>query len=122
MPDKRYEVGDLVAFELPETARVAYDRSWMREGDLMLKKIGAFEGTAYTVTDTEFQIAGHYIGPVFATDRQGLPMPKVRGRFRVGKGNFLPVSEQYANSFDGRYFADIPIEKIHYKVMPILTE
>lgn len=122
LPTREYKVGDIVAFTLPDSAGIAYERQWMRKGDYMLKKIGALEGNRFSVSDTEFRIEGHYVGPVFDKDHEGLPMPRVRGRFVVRKGHFLAVSSAYVNSFDGRYFADISVENIRHKVVPFLTE
>lgn len=119
----RYKLGDIVAFEVPVEMRpYAYGRKWMREGDLMLKEIGAFSGEAYSVCETGFHIGHHYIGPVYQKDSAGRDMPCLRGKFTVREGCFLPVSRQYPNSFDGRYFGDIPLSSIHFKAIPVFVE
>lgn len=114
--------GDLVTVELPEEMKeYAIDRGWMKEGELLLKKIGGFAGTKYVVEGGKFFIDDRYVGPVYEKDGAGLLMPVRNGHFAVKEGCFLPIADQYPKSFDGRYFGDVPLESIHAKAVPILT-
>ena len=115
--------GDLVLVDLPQEMELyAVDRGWMEHGEMLLKKIGGLEGDSYYVDDRIFEIDGKYIGPVYEKDSQGLPMPVLRGNFVVKEGYFLPVADRRPNSFDGRYFGDVPLASIKGKVVPLWTE
>lgn len=120
---ERYKIGDIVAFEVPKDMEsYTYGRHWMRPGELLLKEIGALEGTRYAISPQGFLIEDRYVGPVFATDSRNLEMPKRYGKFSVKENCFLPISKKYSNSFDGRYFGDIPLEAIHFKAVPLFIE
>jgi conjugative transfer signal peptidase TraF len=123
-----FKRGDLIIFNPPETAsNVIERRHWLPKGWPLLKHIGAVAGDTYCVTDSpnnssySFYINDEYIGPVSERDSQGLPLTHVKGCHVVKKNNFLPVSTYINNSFDGRYFGEIPLSSIQGIAEPILT-
>lgn len=117
------KVGDLVRVDVPESMKeYAFGRGWMEPGEMLLKKVGATRGTVYHVDDQNFEIAGRYIGPIYDVDSKGREMPKLRGDFIVKEGHFLPVADFSKNSFDGRYFGDVPVSLVRGKVVAIWTE
>jgi conjugative transfer signal peptidase TraF len=122
LPTHNYEVGDIVAFSAPKEAqKMALARKWIREDDVMLKKIGALEGTKYVIDkNLQFYVDGNYIGPVYQADGEGRPMPVIRGEHIVKTGTFLPVTKN-PSSFDGRYYGAVPLSEIEFKVVPILV-
>lgn len=123
VPMGKLEVGDFVRMEVPtNVAGIVHERGWLKPGALLLKKVGALEGTSYHIDDRFFEINVKYVGPVYNVDCNGFPMPKLRGNFIVKKGCFLPVANYAPNSFDGRYFGDVPLELIKGKVIPIWTQ
>lgn len=112
--------GDYVVFDVPDSAAIAVERGWMREGQRMLKKVYALPGDTYQITDEEILVKGSTAGPVFDRDREGEALPKLRGDFTVRADYFLPIASRKPNSFDGRYFGDVPQSLIIKKVEPIL--
>lgn len=116
------QVNELVVLDPPENARpYIYGRRWLREGWPLLKGVGALPGDRYCISDTAISINGRVVGPVSGKDSQGRPLPKLRGRFVVEKGYFLPLSTYIRNSFDGRYFGAVPVSCIRGKAIPVLT-
>ena len=119
---------DLIIFNPPQAAaNVIEKRHWLPKGWPLLKYIGAVEGDTYCTkcslfaVSYSFYINGEYIGPVSEHDSQGLPLTHVKGCHVVKKNNFLPVSTYINNSFDGRYFGEIPLSSIQGIAEPILT-
>lgn len=113
--------GDFVAISVPENvSAIVYGRGWMEPGTPLLKTVGALPGDVVTITDEELIINGQYRGPVLETDKEGLPLPKIRGTFVIPEGQFLPVSS-YGRSFDGRYFGPVAISSVQHKLKPLLT-
>lgn len=116
--DGRLETGDLVIFKPPQKIHpYVYGRGWMKEGELMLKNVGALPGDIYEVTDEAIMINGQHVGPIATVDRKGLPLPRLRGRFKVKEGGFLPISTHIPNSFDGRYFGAVSTKQIKAKAV-----
>lgn len=122
-PSEIYHVGDLVVFNAPdEVQHLALERGWLQDGDFMLKRIGAIQGDSYKVLDNhQFFASDRYIGQIAIADHKGLPMPSLAaGEYVVGENNFLPIAE-HPSSFDGRYYGEVPIKNIVYRVLPIWT-
>ncbi len=122
LPEKDYRMGDLVIFDLPEDARkLALERRWIKENDVLLKRIGAVENMKYEVTrGRQFVVNGKLIGCAQPVDSAWRKMPRHEGKYTVPKGEFLPVSDA-ENSYDGRYYGTVPIANIRCKVLPFLT-
>jgi conjugative transfer signal peptidase TraF len=119
---RRLKTGDLVIMDVPRQARrYIYGRRWLREGWPLLKNIGAVAGDTYCITDSTVRINGQYLGPVFRTDGQGRELPRLRGTFQVEAGQFLPVSVDHAQSFDGRYFGAVSCGLIRGRAIAVLT-
>ena len=47
------------------------------------------------------------VGPVFAEDSRGRPLPRIEGCRRLKNGEFLPLSTFKERSFDGRYYGAV---------------
>lgn len=115
------EKGQYVILSIPENAvPIIQGRAWFKSEIPLLKKIGALPGDVVTISDEGLFINYIYIGPVFITDRQGLPLPQIRKTFTIKENEFLPIST-YERSFDGRYFGPISLNSIKNKVTPIWT-
>lgn len=114
------EVGELVLLDVPKHAQpYIYGRRWLPRGALLLKRVGALSGDEYQIQEGDFYIRGKRVGPVFAQDSQGLPLPRKRGFFQVQKDHFLPIATRIPHSFDGRYFGDVPLALIRGKARPL---
>ena len=100
--------GEYAVFAPPaDAATLIYGRGWLPDRMPLLKPVGALVGDAYCVTNGRFRVNGEDIGPVFATDARGLPMPHIVGCRHVGPDEFLPVSAYFDRSFDGRYMGAV---------------
>lgn len=118
---KPLEKGQYVIIPVPEVVTAIIEgRAWFQPGTPLLKKVGALPGDTVSINTNGIFINDAYIGPVLSEDRQGLPLPQIRGTYTLKDGEFLPIST-YERSFDGRYFGPIPIENITYQVAPLLT-
>jgi conjugative transfer signal peptidase TraF len=122
LPDRPVKAGDIVVFTPPqELWQLANGRGWTQGERYWLKEVAAVEGDTYTITDTGIYIYGRYAGPVAAVDRQGQPLPQLRGTFQVRPGQFLPLATYRPGSFDGRYFGELPLTAVHKHVYPLFT-
>lgn len=114
--------GDIVLMEVPEPARpYIYGRGWVKEGTLLLKDVGALAGDIVSIDESKIFINSQYIGPVLDKDREGKPLPKLRGVFIVEPGQFVPISNYMPNSFDGRYFGAVSISLVKGIAKPVLV-
>jgi len=114
--------GLMVIFPVPTPFEsLVYGRGWEKPGTPLLKNIGALAGDSVCILDTVFEINGTPIGPVAERDRSGLPLPRIRGCFRIEAGYFLPVSAYNARSFDGRYLGPQPLSVITGEAKPLWT-
>ena len=123
VPQRELQDGDYVIYEPTETVKsLACERGWLEPGTKFLKQVGAVAGESYEIEpDTlQFRATDRYIGQVFERDREGRPMPELRGRFLVPEGEFLPVGTN-PRSFDGRYAGTVPLGNIRARVVPIIT-
>ena len=123
MPVTHLEDGDIVGFDVPDEIKdLALERGWVKENDIMLKKVGAMEGETYSINNQQFYVKDKYIGQVIAKDGQGRPMPATEetatGTHTVEKGCFLPITE-HPFSFDGRYYGTISLQKIRFRAIKI---
>lgn len=117
-----FATGDMVVMRVPEAAGAyAYGRGWLREGELLLKTVYALPGEAYSVTDSGVFTSHAAIQGMLIQDGTGQALPRLRGEFTVREEHFLPLATGGINSFDGRYFGDVPMELIVCKVVPVIT-
>lgn len=114
--------GDMVIVTVPpEFDRYLYTRRWLPQGWSLLKHVGAVPGDVYCVADSTLFINGVRIGPVYAADRHGLPLPQLRGCHVVPQGKFLPVAVRIPRSFDGRYMGPLDVSLIRAVARPLLV-
>lgn len=121
VPPDTLQDGDMVVMHVPEPMHsYVYGRGWLPKGQSILKTVYAVPGETYSISDTEILVKGNYVGPIFAADRKGLPLPILRGSFIVQEDHFLPIASRMPNSFDGRYFGEVSTQLIIAKVVPLL--
>ena len=114
--------GELIVMSVPtEFHQYVYGRHWLPEGWSLFKHVGAVPGDVYCVTASSLTINGVTIGPVYAADAAGLPLPRLRGCRRVPAGHFLPVAVGTDRSFDGRYMGPVKVSAIKGIARPIVT-
>jgi conjugative transfer signal peptidase TraF len=120
--DREVKRGDLVVLNIPSRYReYVYGRNWLPLGFPLLKQVGAVSGDLFCSKNALFTINGHAVGPVYQTDRQGLPLPQLDGCGRVPKGYFIPVAPRIANSFDGRYMGPVSLSEIVAMATPVFV-
>ena len=116
------ERGQYVVFLPPDTAAtLIYGRGWLPESMPLLKPVGGVEGDSYCVTGDRFIVNDVDAGPVYFVDARGLPLPQMRGCWRVGHREFLPVSSHIDRSFDGRYMGAVSMSNVLGSGHPLLT-
>lgn len=114
--------GDMVIMNIPESVKeFAYINGIIRPDEYLLKTIYAMPGRSYTITNQEVLIDDIRVGPVYSEGRAGMILPQVRGTYIVKNGNFFPLATNKQNSFDGRYFGEVPQTLIVAKVKPLIT-
>ena len=115
-----YRRGMFVVFPVPSAAEAwVYGRHWLAAGLPLLKEVAAIGGDEVCVFADHLEINRRRIGPVFLVDRQGLPLPQVRGCFVVQPGMFFAASHTLDRSFDGRYFGALPVTVIAGEAQPV---
>ena len=110
----------MVILSIPDRFRIyTYKRKWLPAGWPLLKHVGAVPGDVFCCEGSTFSINGVPIGPVYASDSEGLPLPHLEGCRQVPAGHFLPVATGIKTSFDGRYMGPVPMSEIRGLVRPI---
>lgn len=114
--------GDMVIMSVPDRfKRYVYGRRWLPEGWPLLKHVGAVPGDLFCIRGGHLTINGAIIGPVFQSDHEGMPLPRLEGCRRVPAGHFLPVAAGLQSSFDGRYMGSVSQSEIRGLAKPVLT-
>lgn len=119
--------GDTVVYKpQKECIDTAIACGWLDNDDkniLFVKHIGGLEGDIFEVDfEKNFYINGKFYGQILTQDGTGQPIPSLKtGKNYVAADMFLPVGDN-PRSFDGRYTGQVPLENIHAKVIPLLTE
>ncbi len=117
-----YSRGMLVVLPVPASvAALVTDRGWLARGVPLIKGVGAVAGDRVCVTDEAVTVNGSLVGPVYARDSNGRPLPVIRGCERVPAGEFWPLSAYALKSFDGRYMGAQPVSSILGEAVPVWT-
>lgn len=106
--------GDIVVFRLPkEVEQVMTSHSWFQPGIRYLKKVGATAGDTICTSEAELRINEDHTLPLFSKDREGYPLPHlIKGCLALHENQFLPISEHFVRSFDGRYYGALELKNI----------
>ena len=114
--------GDLVFMKCPPAyEKFVYGRKWLPNGWPLLKTVRGIPGDSFCVSENAVSVEGKSFGPVFPHDRQGLPLPVIRGCRTIPPHHFLPIATGLENSFDGRYFGAVPDSLITGKAELIIS-
>ena len=106
------QVGDLVAFPLPEAAH-EYARQRGESTDiLLLKPVLADRGDHVSTLHGELRINGVLIGAIPDTDAAGRTLPHWRGARVLADGQLFVGSTDVVHSFDSRFFGPIDIAQV----------
>lgn len=85
-----------------------------------MKPVAALPGENVSVTDEGLYINERLFGPVFVSDRQGMPLPRLRFSSLLTHDQIF-VASPYKRSFDSRYFGPIHVKNIIARAVPVLT-
>ena len=122
VPITELKKGTFIAFELPVSVRHELGpRPWLKDDALFIKPVGAIPGETVCVNDSEVKVANQYIGPVFTSDYLGLPLPKLRGCFKLKAEEVFPLSRYSERSFDGRYLGRLHRGDLLGEAYPLIT-
>jgi conjugal transfer pilin signal peptidase TrbI len=111
----------IVAFPVPEPVRdIVYGRQWLLKGALLMKPIAALPTESVSITDEGLYINDKLFGPVFFSDRQGMPLPRLRFSSTLTSDQVF-VASPYERSFDSRYFGPLHMKDIVAQAIPVLT-
>ena len=117
-----YRRGMYVVFPVPQNVReLVYGRHWMRNGIPFLKELIGLEGDRICIFRDRLEVNGRTVGPVFAVDSVGLPLPQHPGCFLVPEGSFFAASQYLDKSFDGRFFGALPLGILQGEARPVWT-
>ena len=121
-PESHYRRGMFVVFPVPPKLReLVYGRHWIRDGIPLLKEVLGMHGDRVCIYADRFEINGQVVGPVFAVDREGHPLPQQRGCIEIQPGYFFAASRYFEHSFDGRYFGPLPLAIVTGEARPLWT-
>ncbi len=120
-PESHYRRGMFVVFPVPsELHEMVYGRHWVREGIPLLKEVMGIRGDRVCIYVDRFEINDQVVGPVFAVDREGHPLPQQQqGCFEIQPGYFFAASQHFERSFDGRYFGPLPLGIVIGEARPL---
>jgi conjugative transfer signal peptidase TraF len=117
-----YRKGSYVVFPVPESVQsLVYGRGWIRDHIPLLKELVGLSGDRVCISRSRVDLNGAYLGPVSSHDREGLPLPQLRGCFVIPGGFFFAASRHLEKSFDGRYFGALPLSLITGEAVPLWT-
>jgi conjugative transfer signal peptidase TraF len=120
--EPHYRRGMFVVFPVPpELREIVYGRHWLQDGMPLLKEVMGVRGDRVCVYADRFEINRKVVGPVFAVDREGHPLPQQRGCFEIQPGYFFAASQYFERSFDGRYFGPLPLAIVTGEATPLWT-
>lgn len=108
--------GEFVAFIPPlRVRRIAEDRPWYRTNHYFIKQVAGVAGDEVCIENGELSIDRKAIGPVFKTDRLGVPLPHHEGCILVPENSAFLIGPDSEWSFDSRYFGTMKLEELTSK-------
>lgn len=111
---------DIVYFKMPrKLEKLIHERKYTEKScHYLLKKIGGLPGDNIEKKENILYINSQKIGKIYLEDSLGRPLPQIKD-FVVNEGKFIPIGINQ-NSFDGRYYGEIPIELIKKKAFLLI--
>ena len=105
-------LGDIVAFEVPESVRdLVYGRRYLPPGAQLFKTVVAGPGDHVCTRDSLFEVNHRPVGPVLRADAQGNPLPFFEFCGVVPADSYF-VASATPRSFDSRYFGPLRVESL----------
>ena len=109
-----YEVGDMVAVQLPDWAEeLAVKRGYIPPDIPVIKTIVGGPGDEYCVHESWLEVGDGRSFYIYHTDSRMRDMPVLTdGCRRLEVGKYLIASVSYDRSFDSRYFGPVDVSGI----------
>ena len=131
MTDRQIEKGEYVLLCPPpgnvfdEAKKRGYFGAGFCPGDYayLMKKILAAKKDTVVLADDGVHVNGELLPlstPLLA-DKQGRPLPVLRGEFRLGDSDLLLMTDVSPISFDSRYFGLVNRSQIKGVIRPVFT-
>lgn len=117
-----YEVGDIVAFDIPQNILpLVQERGWIPDYDRLLKRIVGVAGDRVCFREQSVFLNDEYFGQRNPVDSQGRAMPQLSGCHTVQPGQVWVMLQDQPLSLDSRYFGAVDTTTIYGKAVPIFT-
>lgn len=114
--------GDLVLARAPLWARnLAAERRYLPRKVPLLKRVAAVAGDVVCASGDAISIDGRLVAHRLTSDRMGRPLPRWEGCETLGAGEFLLLTADVPDSFDGRYFGVTEPRDIIGRLVPLWT-
>ena len=112
--DSPLKRGDIIVFRLSEEVEETMaSRPWLMARARYVKRIGGIRGDRICRSESGLLINDSPPLPLYSSDQQGIPLPQLpSGCFTVQEDEFLPISEHFPRSFDGRYYGPLKLSLI----------
>lgn len=109
-----YQLGDIVAFDIPETIRdLVAERGWLPESAYLLKRVVAQQGDEVCVRQQQVFINGVLYDRLSKTDSLGRPMPQLAGCRLLEVGQLWVMLPDNSLSLDSRYFGVVSVRDVY---------
>ena len=117
-----YDVGDIVAFDIPESILpLVRERGWIPDYDRLLKRVVAVPGYEVCFREQRIFLQGEYVGQRSLVDSKGRAMPQLTGCHTVQPGQVWVMLKDQPLSLDSRYFGAVDTATIYGKAEPVFT-
>lgn len=117
-----YEVGDIIAFDIPQTILpLVRERGWIPDYDRLLKRVVGRAGDAICFREQSIFLQGEYFDQRSLVDSQGRAMPQLSGCHFVKPGQVWVMLKGQPLSLDSRYFGAVDTVTIYGKALPVFT-
>ena len=115
--------GDLVLIRTPSSVRqLAAERGYLPQNVPLVKRVAALDGDIVCAADDVISVNGRVAAERLTRDRLGRPLPSWNGCHLLDDGEVFLLMEGVSDSFDGRYFEQIPTAAIIGRLVPLWIE
>jgi conjugative transfer signal peptidase TraF len=131
MTERHIEKGEYVLLCLPpnnvfdEAKKRGYFGAGFCPGDYeyLMKKILAAKKDKVSISDDGVRVNGELLpfSTPLSADKQGRPLPVLRGEYRLGDSDLLLMTDVSPISFDSRYFGLVNRSQIKGVIRPVFT-
>ena len=115
--------GDLVLVHTPDSVRqLAAERGYLPQNVPLVKRIAALDGDVVCAAGDAISVNGRFVAERLARDQLGRLLPSWNGCHLLDDGEVFLLMEGVPDSFDGRYFGQIPAAAIIGRLVPLWVE